>query len=105
MEISAVFILAMGKHPSIYFEAPNTPSAASWTRTCYFWEHMVRGVLKRDGLVSHSDKYYQCVCVGGSRGVRVGDEVCVYMHAACMVCVFVHLCEGKLRLTQVSVEI
>lgn len=45
------------------------------------------------------------VCVGGSRGVRVGDEVCVYMHAACMVCVFVHLCEGKLRLTQVSVEI
>lgn len=53
----------------------------------------MRGVLKRDGLVLHSDKYYQCVCVGGSRGVCVGDEVCVcvcMLHVWCVyLCIYV----------------
>lgn len=65
MEISAVFLLVMSKHHSIYSEAQNTPSAVFWIGTCYFGEHMARGVLNRVGLVLHSDKFYLRMCMLG----------------------------------------
>lgn len=57
----------------------------------------MRVVLKRDGLVLHSDKYYQCVGEAGGRGVGggvdVGDEVCECGVFICMlhvwVCIYV----------------
>lgn len=87
MEISVVFVLVMSKHRSIYSEARNTPSAVFWIGTCYFGEHMARGVLNGDGLVLHSDKYYLCV--------RMLDLcVCVCMRYE-YGCALVYLSEGN----------
>lgn len=85
MEISAVFLLVMSKHHSIYSEAQNTPSAVLWIGTCYFGEHMARGVLNRVGLVLHSDKYYLCTCM-------LDVCVCVCVHVLrVLVCIGVSM--------------